>query len=312
MFLKTSKYRLIIAIILSLFIAESALSGRIKLIYSALKTLKKAASEQFSKVPVSYKHIKSSSKETMADYKEDQIKGALKKAYKTSSSKVIKQQLSKSTKKYTTKKLLEYSALTISPSVANSSIKILNIKPKYKDGIKLKPANYQISIEKDGYRSQRFNIDFKQEKEYEIEMHKKGLEQEWCESAIEVKSNGSGFSASGQIYQIKLSIEHAYVPEIYLSFAEMQTGHDHFERVLATELSQDYAYFKLIQPSALSKEDIENNHNVVIDPKRNIQSTVGFEQQGDSVLLIWQAKFPQGVFLASDFKGFICNEFKNL
>jgi len=312
MFSKTYKYRLIIAVVLSMFITEAVYSGRIKLIYSALKTLKKAAAEQFSKVPVSYKHIKSSSKETMAEYKQDQIKGALKSSFKKSSAILAKKQINKSVKKPKKKKISRYNGLTISPSVDNSTIRILNIKPKYKDGIKLKPGNYRVSIEKEGYRSQRFNIDFKQEKEYEIEMHKKGLEQDWCESAIEVKSTGSGFSASGQIYQIRLSIDNAYVPEIYLSFAEMQTGHNHFERVLETGLAQDYAYFKLIQPSALSKEDIKNNANVVINPDRNIQSTVGFEQQGNSVLLIWQAKFPQGVFLASNFKGFICNEFKNL
>lgn len=312
MFSKTYKYRLIVAIVLSLFVTESVLSGRMKLIYSALKTLKKAASEQFSKVPVSYKDIKASSKETMAEYKEDQIKGALKSAFKESSTIAAKKQIRKVAKKYNKKKLSAYSALTIAPSVAGSTIKILNIKPKYRDGIKLKPGDYQISIEKQGYRSQRFTINFKQEQEYAIEMHQNGLDPKWCESAIQVKSNGTGFSATGQILQIQLKIESSYVPEIYLSFAEMQTGHNHFERVLETGLEQNYAYFKLIQPSGVSKEDIMHNQNVEIDPERNVQSTVGFEQQGDSVLLIWQAKFPQGVFLAPNFERFICNEFKDL
>lgn len=207
-------------------------------------------------------------------------------------------------------------SLTISSSVKDVKIKILNINKKYKDNINLNPGSYQISVEKAGYRSQRFWIEINKESKsyihYDVELHKRGITPAYCEANMTTYSYGTAFSSEGQLVQLQLLIENASVPEIYLSLAEMQTDFTNFQRVIDSKLSEDYAYYKLIQASAVSEQQIKSNASIEIDPDRNIQHTWALEKQGNSVLFILQAKIPGGVFITSNFKGFICNEFKDL
>lgn len=207
-------------------------------------------------------------------------------------------------------------SITIIPSVVDATINILNFNKKYKDNIKLPPGSYQISVEKTGYRSQRFWIEInkisKSYMYYNVELHKRGIRPAYCAANLTEHSYGSAFSSEGQLIQLQLLIENASVPEIYLSLAEMQTDFTNFQIVLDSKLSDDYAYYKLIQASGVTAQQIKNNANIEIDPDRHIQHTWALEKKGSSVLFILQAKIPGGVFISSNFKGFICNEFKDL
>lgn len=49
--------------------------------------------------------------------------------------------------------------LTINPRPSNATVQILNIKEKYKDGIRLKKGIYTIKVSKKGYYSKRMKID---------------------------------------------------------------------------------------------------------------------------------------------------------
>jgi len=49
-------------------------------------------------------------------------------------------------------------SLTVQANPRDSRIKIMNIKPRYHDGIRLKSGVYDVLIEKDGYESYRENI----------------------------------------------------------------------------------------------------------------------------------------------------------
>lgn len=50
---------------------------------------------------------------------------------------------------------IEKFSLTINPIPSKAQVRILNIKPRYYDGIKLKEGNYHIEISHDGYRTMK-------------------------------------------------------------------------------------------------------------------------------------------------------------
>ena len=59
---------------------------------------------------------------------------------------------------YDTEALLEGGRLTVSTSPDGSRIKILNIGPAYIPGMKLKPGNYQVQVDHEGYESERTTV----------------------------------------------------------------------------------------------------------------------------------------------------------
>ncbi|WP_169400689.1 caspase family protein [Desulfobacter curvatus] len=52
-------------------------------------------------------------------------------------------------------------SITVKPSPPDSRVRILNIPPKYKDGIKLKPGRYHIEVSAEGYPRQRHWVPLK-------------------------------------------------------------------------------------------------------------------------------------------------------
>jgi len=92
-------------------------------------------------------------------------------------------------KKFTfhkTKKIIETEIIPITPSKipkvtisvekfsipSNAKVRILNIKPKYYDGIKLKKGKYHLEISKNGYRTINKWITLKQNENFNFELKK--------------------------------------------------------------------------------------------------------------------------------------------
>ena len=66
-------------------------------------------------------------------------------------------------------------SLTILPSPENASVKILNIKPKYYDGIRLSEGKYHIQVSKSGYQTKDFWMNLNRNHEKYVDLIKKIL-----------------------------------------------------------------------------------------------------------------------------------------
>jgi len=58
--------------------------------------------------------------------------------------------------------------LTIHTTPSNAKVQILNIRPRYEDGIALKKGFYKIKVSADGYQERRFDIELKQDATYNV------------------------------------------------------------------------------------------------------------------------------------------------
>ena len=90
--------------------------------------------------------------------------------------------------------------LTIATTPSKSVIRILNIGPKYFDGIKLQAGTYKLSINKKGYCPQRFNIDIQNQDVTKTVILKKKTSSSSCTAKKRTTCSGS---------EIKLTIKNS-------------------------------------------------------------------------------------------------------
>jgi len=63
--------------------------------------------------------------------------------------------------------------LTIYPTPSNAKIYIMGIKPKYRDGIRLKAGEYRVKVIAQGYKSKTVDISLSKDSSYSMELEKK-------------------------------------------------------------------------------------------------------------------------------------------
>ena len=64
-------------------------------------------------------------------------------------------------------------SLNIETTPVNARVQIMNIKPKYYDGIRLKPRRYTIRVSQPGYHTENYYIDFQDDSTYVSTLQKK-------------------------------------------------------------------------------------------------------------------------------------------
>ncbi len=95
----------------------------------------------------------------------------------------------------------ERSTFTLSvSSVKDATIKILNIKPKYSDGMWLKTGKYHIEVSKQGYKQHRQWIVLHRDKKITIQLKKILLP---VNGVLTWKKGEESYSVSGQIFQMQ-------------------------------------------------------------------------------------------------------------
>jgi hypothetical protein len=68
---------------------------------------------------------------------------------------------------------LKEKKLTINPSPSNARVRIMNIRPKYRDGIELKKGSYRILIDAKGYKTYDNWIELSKDTTLDIKLEKK-------------------------------------------------------------------------------------------------------------------------------------------
>ncbi|EIJ2832336.1 hypothetical protein ACOW8K_002813 [Vibrio parahaemolyticus] len=192
------------------------------------------------------------------------------------------------------KKLLKKSTtfpVTINTTPNNSKVRIMNIGPKYKDGIKLTKGRYDIEVSKSGYRTQRFWIDFDPVfNSLDVKLHKKGSLT--CSDYNVVKS-GSILQPYGTQVQIVDYLEGVTVSELYFSMVDYLSSKNFIEFYDA-DIAGNFAYFSFIY-GFLDMDDINQNKKIQINPDRFIREFVGFEndEKNNRVKLVMHIETPQ-------------------
>jgi uncharacterized protein YuzE len=172
----------------------------------------------------------------------------------------------------------------------DAQVRIMNIKPRYYHGMKLKPGLYDIEVSKPGYRTQRFTkyITDKQSS-INVDLNKIGSLQ--CKQ-FQKKQSGSWKSTSGSQLQFIDYLEGVTVSEIYSSAMQfVKSQNNMFD--LESGSSGDYAYISF-NTSPASEEEIDSNAKVKVNRARAIKEIIGIEKAstGSGVNLITHLEFP--------------------
>ncbi len=85
-------------------------------------------------------------------------------------------------------------------TLKNATIKILNIKPKYHDGIWLKTGKYHIEVSKQGYKTHKQWIVLHRDKKINIKLKKQTLQ---ANGLLTWKRGEESYSINGQIFQMQ-------------------------------------------------------------------------------------------------------------
>lgn len=72
-------------------------------------------------------------------------------------------------------KLVKLYALTIEPTPSDAEVYIMNIKPTYSDGMKLKEGNYEIKVKAEGYTTKKKRVYLSRDASYEIILKKNSV-----------------------------------------------------------------------------------------------------------------------------------------
>lgn|GEM_PF-6458151 len=200
--------------------------------------------------------------------------------------------------------------LSVETNVQDPSIKIMNIGPKYRDGMALEPGNYEIFIEKPGYRSKRFwvNLEDKSNQSNDVilkaNLDPLGLPN--CTDRVQVENYAGALDTKGgNIVQIQADFPNVNINDLYLSFAK-EINDSNFQEVIDTIAYPDYVEFQIASPTTLSEDDIKNNRVIEIDEDRFIMSRVIFEQVSSNVLFTYQQFMPPLVMISDMSKEVLC------
>ena len=172
----------------------------------------------------------------------------------------------------------------------DAQVRIMNIKPRYYHGMKLKPGLYDIEVSKPGYRTQRFTK-YITDKQSSINVGLNRIGSLQCKQ-FEKKKSGSWKSNSGSQLQYIDYLEGVTVSEIYASAMQfVKSQNNMFD--LETGSSEDYAYINF-KTSPASKDEVDNNSRVKINRERAINEIIGIEKArtGSGVNLITHLEFP--------------------
>lgn len=260
--------------------------------------LPKAASRVYAKISAIIKPVRIKFPENQSV---DTIKAAVREGVIATTTAAAVASSSQASEKY---------GLTIEANVDDPKIRIMNITPKYKDGIELRPGDYEIFVEAEGYRSKRFWIaledESNQDNEVNLDVNLNRLGLPRCTEKVTIENYAGAFdSTGGNIVQFQAVFDDVNINDLYQSYAK-ETKDINFMEVIDTVVFPDYVEFRIATPTSISGQDMENNRLIEIDGNRFVMNRVMFEQEGSDVRFTQQQFMPPGVFITDMNKEVLC------
>lgn len=218
-------------------------------------------------------------------------------------------------------------ALLVTSNVEEPQIKILNIQPKYRDGIELSNGDYEVEISKPGYRTQvewvtidnqGISSDQNKIKQYNlnIDLQKEGVEN--CEEKVDIQvQRFDNTIDSPALITTRLKFENTTVPELYRNTTKKFEKYK-WSKIMSSTLRTDYA--EIISEYGLvtwdeMKENVSLNESYLCktypewcSDLRAI-SHISYERIDNDVLFVDQTIYPM-MNLARLEKGLVCENLK--
>jgi|GEM_PF-6445652 len=207
--------------------------------------------------------------------------------------------------------------LTVDAYPSDARIRIMNIRPKYKDGISLVPGQYEIRVDREGYREEMHLVDLEGleangdtgARTLNVSLQPLGLPE--CEENLELDNYAAGvqlFADGGHVLQTKALFRNTDIFDLYQSYAQFLDSRGYF-LVYDNVIFPAYYEFHIAAPTNLSMADILNNRKKEIDPERFVMYRTIFEKRGADTFFVQQIFMPLGVEILEASKESICEHY---
>ncbi len=200
--------------------------------------------------------------------------------------------------------------LTVFTEPSDARVRIMNIGPKYRDGIRLDYGRYDIEVSKPGYRTQRFPISVdSRQTALNVDLAKR----DGFPCRIDhIYKGGHPLTDYGTQLRVELSLPDTSLYEVYSSLATY-LDEQNYIRDVTTEMGNHYAYISGYQPRVLTKEDIAQNREANMSDGR-LKLHYGLEDgPNDTVTYTQYVRIPKGTgFKLDEVETSVCQAISEL
>lgn len=184
--------------------------------------------------------------------------------------------------------------LSVTTSPSDARVRIMNIGPRYRDGISLSPGRYDVMVSADGYRTKRFPLSVKAG-QVAVDVELAGRDGFSCDNT-RYAYGGSTLGSYGTQVRIETLLENTTLYEVYSSLAQqLQSEAGDLLSHVNTDIDGDFAYLSAWQNTNVTLEEIRQ-HQSAGTRGRKMHSRYGLERvDKDTVRFIQTTRLPQGV-----------------
>ncbi|MDH2421707.1 hypothetical protein [Cobetia amphilecti] len=184
--------------------------------------------------------------------------------------------------------------LSVTTDPSDATVRIMNIRPKYRDGISLSPGRYDVMVSADGYRTKRFPLSVKAgQVAVDVELARRdGFS---CDNT-HYAYGGSTLGSYGSQVRIETLLENTTLYEVYSSLAQqLQSEAGDLLSNVHTDINGDFAYLSAWQGTNVTLEEIRQ-HQSAGTRGRKMHNRYGLERvDKDTVRFVQTTRLPQGV-----------------
>ena len=205
---------------------------------------------------------------------------------------------------------------TVNTQLPDARIRIMNIAPKYHDGIELPPGKYEVRVDREGYREEMHLIELtglesndSGVRTLNVSLQPLGLPE--CEENLKLENYAAGvqvFADGGHVLQTKAVFPNTEIFDLYNSYSQFLDSRGYF-KVYGSVILPTYFEFHIAAPTNLSQKDFENNRSKTIDMERFVMYRTIFEKRGSDTYFVQQIFMPLGVEILEASKESICEHY---
>ena len=187
-------------------------------------------------------------------------------------------------------------SVTVESNVDNPTVRIMNIREVYHDGIELKPGQYDIEVSKEGFRTSRFWAKIESQgghndSSIKLNANLQTLGIPHCMENIELSSALPVSTTSSTVLQMKAVYPNEHFSNVYLAQSK-HSDEANYAKVIKQFSHKNYAEFLVAQTSSLSRKEMEQNKEIEIDPNNFVLIRLSYEQIGNDTHFTKQVIVP--------------------